>query len=423
MLNELKKAVARYSYISFVNAINEQSDIGDEIAQQAYSDMLDAREDYIKGNPQSEIARFVQKTSLDSASSKSLSAITKKMNNLYLEILNEKDTDRNGERHTKLREVMTMYVDIMKKALRAKGIDPVDALKLNDPNIGSEAEVYSFIEQMANVSKDFIANKRVHQPEKMGNDFNPVDLLNKFNIPYIEGCNNGSFMTGLDDKLSAIHVTHKDDVLGSVAHELGHALYQNEILSKSDIGSVLGNAPSLALHESSSIFFELSIAGCNQNVNSGYHNIKRLTADKVHYILHIYMRMTIERELLTDQITIDDIPQRWDELSEELLGMKPKNDLDGWLQDVHWIHGAFGYFHSYAIGFFNALNMLNEVESQFKNYGNYDLVNTVLLPTIEEKYGWVTIEDDGFMVKMYPNMEDSVEVYKDMINKKMTWGE
>jgi carboxypeptidase Taq len=32
------------------------------------------------------------------------------------------------------------------------------------------------------------------------------------------------------------------------------------------------------------------------------------------------------------------------------LGIRPSNDSDGCLQDIHWAVGSFGYFPSYALG-------------------------------------------------------------------------
>ena len=45
-----------------------------------------------------------------------------------------------------------------------------------------------------------------------------------------------------------------------------------------------------------------------------------------------------------------DLPEAWNALSVELLGLHPKNDAEGVLQDVHWSGGAFGYFPSYCLG-------------------------------------------------------------------------
>ncbi|HEY5103281.1 MAG TPA: hypothetical protein VII70_10910, partial [Steroidobacteraceae bacterium] len=35
---------------------------------------------------------------------------------------------------------------------------------------------------------------------------------------------------------------------------------------------------------------------------------------------------------------------------EQRLGVKPVNDMQGVLQDIHWAVGSFGYFPSYVLG-------------------------------------------------------------------------
>jgi carboxypeptidase Taq len=35
---------------------------------------------------------------------------------------------------------------------------------------------------------------------------------------------------------------------------------------------------------------------------------------------------------------------------EQRLGIRPTNDVEGCLQDIHWAVGSFGYFPSYALG-------------------------------------------------------------------------
>ena len=40
-----------------------------------------------------------------------------------------------------------------------------------------------------------------------------------------------------------------------------------------------------------------------------------------------------------------EIPVLWNKLMQEYIGIVPENEWDGFLQDVHWSSGAFGYFH------------------------------------------------------------------------------
>ena len=50
------------------------------------------------------------------------------------------------------------------------------------------------------------------------------------------------------------------------------------------------------------------------------------------------------------RLAVRDLPAAWNEGLERRLGLKPANDAEGCLQDVHWAIGSFGYFPSYALG-------------------------------------------------------------------------
>ena len=45
-----------------------------------------------------------------------------------------------------------------------------------------------------------------------------------------------------------------------------------------------------------------------------------------------------------------DAPQAWNEKMKDYLGIRPPDDAQGVLQDVHWSFGGFGYFPTYALG-------------------------------------------------------------------------
>ena len=76
----------------------------------------------------------------------------------------------------------------------------------------------------------------------------------------------------------------------------------------------------------------------------------RVDADEVTYSVHILLRYEIENEILKGQLKIKDLPEAWNTRMEDRLGVRPANDAEGCLQDVHWAVGSFGYFPSYAIG-------------------------------------------------------------------------
>jgi carboxypeptidase Taq len=76
----------------------------------------------------------------------------------------------------------------------------------------------------------------------------------------------------------------------------------------------------------------------------------RVEADEATYNLHILLRFELEVALLEGALSIADLPTAWNAKMEEYLGVTPKNDAEGVLQDVHWSNGLFGYFPTYTIG-------------------------------------------------------------------------
>ncbi len=76
----------------------------------------------------------------------------------------------------------------------------------------------------------------------------------------------------------------------------------------------------------------------------------RVEADEVTYNLHILLRFELEVALIEGSLSVADLPAAWNAKMEEYLGVVPKNDSAGVLQDIHWADGLFGYFPTYAIG-------------------------------------------------------------------------
>ncbi len=54
--------------------------------------------------------------------------------------------------------------------------------------------------------------------------------------------------------------------------------------------------------------------------------------------------------IFAGEVSIDDLPKIWNQKMVEYLGIEPKNDAEGLMQDIHWYCGLVGYFPSYAIG-------------------------------------------------------------------------
>ena len=85
-------------------------------------------------------------------------------------------------------------------------------------------------------------------------------------------------------------------------------------------------------------------------VNSVALNPIRVDSDEVTYNLHILLRFELEKALFEGSLAVSDLPEEWNRLSEQIVGLRPRNDSEGVLQDVHWSGAAFGYFPSYCLG-------------------------------------------------------------------------
>lgn len=204
---------------------------------------------------------------------------------------------------------------------------------------------------------------------KLGFDFNRGRLDRSLH-PFCSGC-------GFDTRLTTRFFEDNPlDSLFSAVHEAGHGMYEQGLPSDA-AGTALGEAVGMAVHESQSRLwenqvarsrhfwafwepryratFESQLAGISSEelyraINSVGINPIRVDSDEVTYNLHIILRFELEQALFDGSLSVADLPAAWNDLSESILGMRPKNDTQGVLQDVHWSGGAFGYFPSYCLG-------------------------------------------------------------------------
>ena len=86
------------------------------------------------------------------------------------------------------------------------------------------------------------------------------------------------------------------------------------------------------------------------SMNAVRPSLRRITADEVTYGLHVILRYELERDCFGEKLEVGDLAKAWDDLSEKYLGMRPSNDTEGVLQDMHWAGDYIGYFQSYALG-------------------------------------------------------------------------
>ena len=206
--------------------------------------------------------------------------------------------------------------------------------------------------------------------ELIGLDLNHVGLSTTEH-PFT--CSLGSH---LDERITTKF--HEDDFsnsMFSVIHEGGHALY--------DTGSdgalaytALDCGVSMGIHESQSRFYEnilaRSLPFCEyilpvaqeyfpalegrtarelyQAVNRAQPGPIRIEADELTYALHIMIRYELEKQVFAGTLAVRDLPEAWNRMYLDYLGVQVPDDSHGVLQDSHWAGGNIGYFPSYALG-------------------------------------------------------------------------
>lgn len=167
-----------------------------------------------------------------------------------------------------------------------------------------------------------------------------------------------------------------ESAIFSTIHETGHTLYELGIAD--DLTQTpVGTAVSMGMHESQSRFFEniigrsrafwepvygrlqelfseqlgdVSLDDFIRGINKAVPGPVRTEADELTYCLHIMIRYEIEKKLINEDMDLAGLPGLWKKLYEEYLGITPKNDSEGVLQDIHWAQGSIGYFPTYALG-------------------------------------------------------------------------
>jgi len=191
--------------------------------------------------------------------------------------------------------------------------------------------------------------------------------------------------------------------LMGILHETGHALYEKNLPKDWRLQPV-GRARGMDIHESQSLIIEMQACrskefftfavplmkqvfkkeGPEWEIDYLYRfctlvnpGLIRVDADEVTYPAHIILRYNIERALITDRMTLNDLPQAWNDGMSNLLGLSVPDHKNGCMQDIHWFDGAWGYFPSYSLGamaaaqFFDAAVQSNSAILPAISQGNF----------------------------------------------------
>jgi carboxypeptidase Taq len=189
----------------------------------------------------------------------------------------------------------------------------------------------------------------------------------------------------------------EDEFLSSlmgIVHETGHALYELGQPRKW-LHQPVGGWRSMSYHESQSLFYEKQIANSRaffeymapfiqeafgesgqawqadniyRTQTQVQRSLIRVDADEVTYPLHVILRYRLEKELIEGDLKIKDLPEAWNNGMESLVGIRPKDNKDGCMQDVHWPGGAFGYFQSYTLGALIAAQLKDTMRQSYPDF-------------------------------------------------------
>ncbi len=212
---------------------------------------------------------------------------------------------------------------------------------------------------------------------------------------------------GINDVRITTDIVEEDLFKGlfSTIHEGGHCLYELECC-KIFGDSPLGILNSLSLHESQSRFYENIIGRSYEfwsyyfpklkelfpeelkgiNLDYFYKSLNkvektqiRIESDEVTYNLHILLRTEIEREIINGAFDVNKIEEFWNEKTKKFFGFYPSSKSSGYLQDIHWSDGLFGYFPTYTFG--NIISaqfyskMLSEIsQTSFEKEDRFDAI-------------------------------------------------
>ena len=172
--------------------------------------------------------------------------------------------------------------------------------------------------------------------------------------------------------------------LMGVMHETGHALYERGLPS-AHARQPVGEAAGMAAHESQSLIVEMQACRSDAylawlgpelhrlfggdaapyapaNLSRLWRRVRRglirVDADEMTYPAHVILRFRLEQAMIAGDLLVPDLPGAWNDGLHSLLGVRPPNDRQGCLQDIHWYDGAFGYFPSYTLGAMAAAQLM-----------------------------------------------------------------
>ncbi|MGL4571021.1 MAG: carboxypeptidase M32 [Clostridium sp.] len=311
-------------------------------------------------------------------------------------------------------------------------------------------EILNKIEKSGRViNKDFLIGKFNKESQEKFARF----VLKKIGYNFEAGRLDESthpFTTGFGNKDVRITTNYSvPDFTSSIfscIHEAGHGIFEQDIpdeLQKTGLDTAI----SMSIHESQSRFYEniigrseefweyflpyakyefkefnnITLEQFYEGINYVKPSLIRTEADELTYSLHIIIRYEIEKALINGDLDIDNVKDEWNKKYKEYLGVEPKNDSEGILQDIHWSDGSFGYFPSYALGNIYGAQILSVMKNEYKDMysdirkGEFSHIQNWLCENIH-KYG--AIYTPLQLIKSISNEDLNSKYFLDYLESK-----
>lgn len=281
-------------------------------------------------------------------------------------------------------EVVKLSQEEAQIRAEATGLSPYDAmLDIYEPGTQSESldrlfsDVKTWLPDLIDQAIDKQSSEQFVEPSgKFATDKQKalgLDVMKLLQFDFQHGRLDESVHPFCGGVPSDVRITTRYDEnefvqsLMGIVHETGHARYEQG-LPKALAGLPSGEARSMGIHESQSLFFEMQVGRSDafiahlsrlagehfvghdaklfsqENFQKLYTRVKkdfiRVDADELTYPAHVILRYEIERDLINGKIKHTDVPELWNQKMQQYLGLSTEGNFkNGCMQDIHWTDG------------------------------------------------------------------------------------
>ncbi len=234
--------------------------------------------------------------------------------------------------------------------------------------------------------------------------------------------------------------------LYTMLYECAHVLYVTG--REDDVAYTFADEPtSMGIMESQTYFYENSVGKSRAFIELIYPKLRelfpdpiedytpediflavnrveagpiRIGSDELTNNLHLLVRYELEKALMDKSLSIRDLPDAWAEKYRKYLGIEVTDPVQGVLQDIHWAHGAIGYFPVAVLGRCFATNIGIKMEKDIDLYncvraGDFHQINQWNRENIWSKIGFY---DSKAIVQEIAGGQINADTYVRYLNGK-----